>query len=415
MARSSAVRKPAPANRNRPASTPPLPTAKPESVGLSSQRFRILTDAINRCIDQGTLPGAVMMVARSGKVAFFEALGRQDPATTAPMARDTIFRIMSMTKPIVSIGLMMLIEDGHLLLGDPVSKFIPEFRDQRVGVERDGKLHLVPLTREVTVQDLMRHTSGIVYGVGFGNSLVHRAYAQAELHSRALTLAELAARIATLPLACQPGTQFNYSFSTDIVARIIEIVSGQKLSTFLVERILAPLQMTETAFYATAEQKHRLAQPFPVDPWTKAPVKLYDMLERPAMESGGGGLVSTAADYSRFCQMLLNGGSLNGHRIIGKKTLQFMASNHLGPDVKIVTPVIAPGASFGLGFGVRMQTGMAPAPGTVGQFQWAGVAGTAFWIDPAENMFAIFLSQAPGQMQTMAPTFRNLVHAAIED
>jgi CubicO group peptidase (beta-lactamase class C family) len=413
MPRTKAARSPAARAKTIARGTPPLPTAKPESVGLSSRRLGVLSEAFKREIDKGTLPGTVIMIARRGKVAFFEALGHQDPASGAPMTRDSIFRIMSMTKPIVSIGLMMLVEDGHLLINDPVSKFIPEFRDQRVGVERDGGLHLVPLLREVTVQDLLRHTSGLVYDTR-GDGPVHRLYQQAGVRNRNVTNAELASTIGKLPLVCQPGTEFNYSFSTDIVGRIIEVISGQPLSTFLSERILGPLRMTETAFHATDAQKHRLAQPFPVDPWTGAAVKLYDMLERPALESGGGGLVSTASDYSRFCQMLVNGGTLDGQRIVGRKTLELLASDHLGPAVRIMTPVIAPGHSFGLGFAVRMHAGMAVVAGSVGQFMWSGVAGTTFWIDPVEDMFAIFLSQAPGQLLGMGPTFRGMVQAAIE-
>jgi CubicO group peptidase (beta-lactamase class C family) len=320
---------------------------------------------------------------------------------------------MSMTKPIVSIGLMQLVEDGFLTINDPVSKFIPEFRDQRVGMERNGELGLVPLMREATVQDLLRHTSGIVYETR-GDSLVHRMYREAGVRSRAITNAQLAAIIGKLPLCCQPGSEFNYSFSTDIVGRIIEIISGKTLSAYLSQRILEPLRMTETAFYAEPEDQGRLAQAFAADPWTGAQVILYDMLEKPALESGGGGFVSTATDYSRFCQMLLNGGTLDGERIIGSRTLRFMACDHLGPDVKIVTPVIPPGVSFGLGFAVRLISGMAPTPGSVGQFYWSGVAGTGFFIDPTENLFAIMLTQAPGQLQYMNPLFRSMVYAAIE-
>jgi len=412
MPRVAIARKSAPANRSRPLLTPPLPAARPEAVGLSPRRLTILSDCLRREIDKGTVPGGVMMIARRGRVAYFEAHGRQDPAGSTPMSRDSLFRIMSMTKPIVSIGLMMLVEEGRLLLNDPVSKFIPEFRDQKVGAERDGILHLEPLVREVTIQDLLRHTSGIVYDTR-GDTLIHRLYAKAGVRSRSITNAELAAIVAGLPLICQPGTEFHYSFSTDIIGRVIEVVAGKTLGAFLVERILAPLQMTETAFYATDAQRGRLAQPFPADPWTGTRVALYDMLEQPALESGGGGLVSTAADYARFCQMLLNGGTLGSVRIIGRKTLELMTSDHLGPGVRIVTPVIAPGYGFGLGFAVRVERGMAPTPGSAGQYAWHGVAGTTFWIDPAEDMFAIFLSQAPGQLGHMSPMVRALAYAAL--
>ncbi len=288
--------------------TPPLPQAKPESLGLSSIRLQRMSDAFKREIDKGTVPGVTMMVARRGQIGWFEALGKQSPAASTPMAQNTIFRIFSMTKPIVSIGIMMLLEDGHLLLSDPVAKFIPEFSDQKVGVENNGKLELVPVKRPMTVQDLLRHTSGITYE-HTGNGLVQQLYKQSRVRSRQITNAEHATLVASLPLMCQPGAEWNYSRSTDILGRIIEVVSGNTLSAFLTERILAPLQMAETAFHTGEENAGRLAEPFPTDPWTGEKVQLFNMLEKPVMESGGGGLVSTTMDYARFSQMLLNGRS----------------------------------------------------------------------------------------------------------
>src|SRR5229473_882048 len=321
--------------------TPPLPQAKPESLGLSSIRLQRMSDAFKREIDKGTVPGVTMMVARRGQIGWFEALGRQSPAASTPMAQNTIFRIFSMTKPIVSIGIMTLLEDGHLLLGDPVAKFIPEFADQKVGVENNGKLELVPVKRPMTVQDLLRHTSGITYD-HTGNSLVQQLYKQSRLRSRQITNAEHAAMVASLPLMCQPGAEWNYSRSTDILGRIIEVVSGKTLGAFLTERILAPLQMAETAFTGAEENAGRLAEAFPTDPWNGEKVQLFNMLDKPAMESGGGGLVSTAMDYARFCQMLLNGGTLDGNRLIGRKALELMASDHLGPQVKVAGSFLMP-------------------------------------------------------------------------
>jgi CubicO group peptidase (beta-lactamase class C family) len=393
--------------------TPPLPQAKPESLGLSSIRLQRMSDAFKRDIDKGTIPGVTMMVARRGQIGWFEALGRQNPDGLAPMAHDTLFRIFSMTKPIVSIGIMMLLEEGHFLLNDPVAKYIPEFSNQKVGVENNGKLDLVPLIRPITIQDLLRHTSGITYD-HTGNSLVHQMYQQSRLRSRKISNAEHAALVASLPLVCQPGSEWNYSRSTDILGRLIEVVSGKTLSAFLTERILAPLQMTETAFHTGQQNAHRLAEPFPVDPWSGEKVQLFNMLEKPAMESGGGGLVSTTMDYARFCQMLLNGGTLDGVSIIGRKTLELMASNHLGPDVKIDSPLLPAGHGFGLGFAVRTHQGMAPFPGTVGQFFWSGIAGTFFWIDPQEELFALFMSQGPGQREYFRTLVRSLVYAAVE-
>jgi CubicO group peptidase (beta-lactamase class C family) len=394
--------------------TPPLPQAKPESLGLSHLRLQRMSDAFKRDIDKGTIPGVTVMVARRGQIGWFEALGRQNPAAAAPMAKDTIFRIFSMTKPIVSVGIMMLIEEGHFLLNDPVAKFIPEFATQKVGIENNGQLDLVPLQRPITIQDLLRHTSGITYD-HTGNGLVQQLYQQSRLRSRKITNAEHASLVASLPLMCQPGTEWNYSRSTDILGRLIEAVTGTTLGAFLTERILAPLQMTETAFHTGAENAERLAEPFSNDPWTGEKVQLFNMLEKPAMESGGGGLVSTTMDYARFCQLLLNGGTLDGVRIIGRKTLELMASDHMGPRVKIQAgTLMQPGIGFGLGFAVRTQEGMAPFPGSLGQFFWSGMGGTFFWIDPKEDLFAVFMSQGPGQREYTRTLVRNLVYAAVE-
>jgi CubicO group peptidase (beta-lactamase class C family) len=393
--------------------TPSLPQAKPESIGLSSVRLQRMSDAFKREIDKGTLPGATVMVARKGQIGWFDALGKQSPAAAAPMAHDTLFRIFSMTKPIVSVGIMMLVEDGHLLISDPVAKFIPEFADQKVGIENNGKLELVPVKTQMTVQDLLRHTSGITYD-HTGNSLVQQQYQQSRLRSRKITNAEHAALVASLPLLCQPGAEWNYSRSTDILGRIIEVVSGKSLSAYLTERILVPLQMAETAFHTGEENAGRLAEPFPIDPWTGEKVQLFNMLEKPVMESGGGGLVSTTMDYARFSQMLLSGGTLDGTRIIGRKTLELMASNHLGPGVKVDSPLMSPGHGFGLGFAVRTDRGIAPFPGSVGQFFWSGMAGTFFFIDPAEDLFTVFMMQGPGQRAHIRNLLRDLVYAAVE-
>ncbi len=393
--------------------TPPLPQAKPETLGLSSIRLQRMSDAFKREIDKGTIPGVTVMVARRGQIGWFDALGRQSPAAATPMAQNSMFRIFSMTKPIVSVGVMMLLEEGHLLLTDPIAKYIPEFAEQKVGVENNGKLDLVPPVRPITVQDLLRHTSGITYD-HTGNGLVQQLYQQSRLRSRKITNAEHAALVASLPLMCQPGAEWNYSRSTDILGRIIEVVSGKTLGAFLTERILAPLQMAETGFHTAEANAGRLAEPFPTDPWNGDKVQLFNMLEKPVMESGGGGLVSTTMDYARFCQMLLNGGALDGVRIIGRKTLHLMSSNHLAPSVKVDSPLMPAGHGFGLGFAVRTHDGLAPFPGSLGEFFWSGMAGTFFWIDPKEDLFAVFMMQGPGQRQYIRIMLRNLVAAAVE-
>ena len=393
--------------------TPPLPQVRPDQIGLSPARLQRMSDAFKREIDKGTVPGVTVMVARRGQIGWFEAIGRQNPAASQPMAKNTIFRIFSMTKPIVSLGIMMLLEDGHFLLNEPVAKFIPEFAKQKVGIEHNGRLELVALQRPMTIQDLLRHTSGITYD-HTGNSLVQQLYQQSRLRSRKITNAEHAAMVAELPLICQPGAEWNYSRSTDILGRIIEIVSGKTLGAFLTERILAPLQMAETAFFTGEENAGRLAEPFPTDPWSGEKVQLFNMLDKPAMESGGGGLVSTTMDYARFCQMLLDGGTLDGTRLIGRKTLELMASDHLGPSVAIKGTLLTPGHGFGLGFAVRTQQGIASFPGSIGQFFWSGMGGTFFWIDPKEELFTVFMMQGPEQRQYMRLLLRDLVFAAVE-
>ena len=393
--------------------TPALPSARPDSIGLSPLRLQRMRDAYQREIDKGTTPGVVSVVARRGQIGWFEAQGKQDPAGSAPMTTDSLFRIFSMTKPIVSLGIMTLVEDGYLLLNDPLSKYIPEFASQKVGIERNGQLEFALPVRPITIQDLLRHTSGIAYEIT-GNGMVQRMYAKAKTFSRDITNEEHAKLIASMPLMCQPGAEWNYSRSTDILGRVIEVVSGQTLGVFLKERILAPLQMKETGFSTAPENKSRVAQPFAKDPWTGDKVSLFDPTEIPKMESGGGGLVSTAMDYARFCQMLLGGGALEGTRVIGRKTLALMASNHLAPGVKAESHLLPPGHGFGLGFAVRTDEGLAPYAGSVGQFFWSGVAGTFFWIDPKEDLFAIFLSQGPGQREYFRTLVRSLVYAAVE-
>jgi CubicO group peptidase (beta-lactamase class C family) len=396
-----------------PANTPALPHARPETLGLSPVRLQRASDAFEREVDKGTVPGVTLLVARKGQIGWFDAIGRQTPASDAPMTTDSIFRIFSMTKPIVSVGIMMLVEDGQLLLSDPVAKFIPEFAAQKVAVESGNGLELVPVARPMTVQDLLRHTSGITYD-HTGTGPVHQLYQQSRLRSRKISNAEHAAIVAGLPLICQPGAEWNYSRSTDILGRVIEVVSGQTLGAFLTERILAPLAMTETGFSTTDANAARLAEPFPTDPWSGDKVQLFNMLETPAMESGGGGLVSTAMDYARFCQTLLNGGALDGIRLLGRKTLELMASDHLPHGIKVQGTLLSPGHGFGLGFAVRTHAGQAPFPGSVGQYFWSGIAGTFFWCDPKEELFCVFMAQGPGQRDYLRTLVRDVVYAAME-
>lgn len=394
--------------------TPALPKGKPESLGFSSSRLKNLTQVIGREVDKGTLPGAVVMVGRRGKVVHFDAIGRQGPSSDAKMRQDSVFRIFSMTKPIVSLGIMQLVEDGLILINDPLSKYIPAFAKMYVGVPHEGKLHLEPAVREITIQDLLTHSGGLSYEIT-GPGPIQTLYAEAKLYRRNQTNEEHANTVASLPLISQPGTEWNYSRSTDILGRVIEVASGKTLMGYLTERILGPLRMTDTGFHIDAERaQDRLAEPFPTDPWTGAKVVYFSMTDKPMFESGGGGMVSTAADYARFAQMLANGGTLDRERIIGRKTLELMASNHLGADVKVASHLMPPGHGFGLGFAVRTEQGLAPYPGSVGQYFWGGAAGTQFWVDPKENLWALLMVQAPGQREYIRVLFRNLVYAAIE-
>lgn len=390
-------------------------------AGFSAARLDVLTHRLQQDIDAGRIPGVVMLAARHGCVAYEKALGIQDPATGKPMALDTIFRIYSMTKPIVSIAIMMLAEQGRLLLSDSVTKYLPELRGLRVGIERTGAdgsvaLDLEPTRQPITIQDLLRHTSGLTYGI-FGDSAVKAAYREVGIGSAKLTNDEFIHRLAGLPLACQPGTVWEYSVSTDVLGVVLERIHGKPLDEVLAAAVFQPLGMHETGFWVEEGKLHRVAQPFDTDPVTGTAVKLSRVQQKPNFLSGGGGLVSTLHDYLRFVRMLANGGELDGARLVSRKTLQFMTSDHLAAlPLAMSGPSYLPGAGygFGLGFAVRTAAGGAFMPGSVGDFTWSGLAGTYFWIDPQEDLFAIYLMQAPEQRNSYRQLFRNLVYAAIE-
>jgi CubicO group peptidase (beta-lactamase class C family) len=389
-----------------------LPAGEPKKLGLSTQALQRLEAAIADAIERRRFPGAVSLIVRRGQIAWSNVQGKLDPQGDKAMSADAIFRIYSMTKPIVSVAIMMLVEDGRLAIADPVAKFIPEMAKPQVGVETNGKLELVPAHRPITVQDLLRHTSGLTYGF-LGESAVQRLYVAAPLRSQDITSAGHVAALAKLPLLHQPGTCWDYSHSTDVLGRVVEIISGETLGAFLKARILDPLGMHDTGFHAPADKHERLAEPFPVDPDSGAAVSLIETRVPPLFESGGGGLVSTIEDYARFLHMLYHGGVLDGVRLLGRKTIAFMTSDHLGPQVAIGSELLPPGHGFGLGFAVRREAGMAPTPGTVGEFFWGGIAGTAFWVAPKEELLAVMLIQAPGQRDYYRQLFRNLVHAAL--
>jgi CubicO group peptidase (beta-lactamase class C family) len=360
------------------------------------------------------MPGAVVMIGRHGKVAFLRAFGVQDPRTGAAMRTDSIFRIFSMTKPITSIAVMMLVEEGRLSLDDQLAKYIPEFANVEVARFSGSRMMLVLPERPITVHDLLRHTSGLSHELV--DSRLQKSYLKSQLARRDRTNEEHARLVAGLPLLCHPGAEWNYSRSVEILGRVIEVVSGQSLGAFLAKRILLPLGMHDTGFHVDESKgRDRLAEPAERDPWADRPVKLFDMLEKPLFEAGGGGLVSTAPDYARFAQMLLNEGTLDGTRLVGSRTLRFMTANHLAPSVKINSGIVPPGFGFGLGFAVRTQLGASPFPGSVGQYFWNGSAGTQFWVDPAEDLWAMLMVQAPGQREYLRVLIRTLVYAALAD
>lgn len=388
--------------------------AEPESIGMRRDGLSRLSAALGELIDRKRLPGAVVLVVRRGKLAHCEALGRRDPQQPDPMRHDTIFRVYSMTKPLVSVAALMLVEHGLLLLSDPVSQHLPEFKDIPVGVvQADGSIAHMPARREMTVHDLLRHTAGLTYEI-LEPSPVRTLYARARIYRRDWSNQTFSQAIAALPLMHQPGSVFDYSRATDVLARVVEVVAGLPLREFFQQRIFGPLGMVDTGFHVPASQHHRIAEPFATDPDSGAEVRLLDVREPVAMDMGGGGLVSTAIDYARFCQMLLNGGTLDGQRLLGRKTVELMTSDHLG-SIPSVTPLLPPGYGFGLGVAVRREAGLAPFAGTQGMYYWGGMGGTSFFIDPKEEMCAVLMTQAPGQSDEIRSKFRNLVYAAVGD
>lgn len=398
-----------------------LPVVKPEQVGLSSERLGRITAMLKADVDKGTIPGAILLVARHGKIAAFDTVGVRDPGSKAPMTRDAIFRIYSMSKPITSVATMILFEEGKLALSDPVGKYIPQLGTVKVGVEKADAgggtptLELVAPRRPMTVQDLLRHTSGLTYGF-FGEGLVKKAYADAKLLADSPSNAEFVDRLATLPLAYQPGSTWDYSHSTDVLGRLVEVVSGRTLYEFEKARILDPLGMKDTSFYVTDKTKQdRIVEPFPNDRSIGVGAEFNDPRVAGKWESGGGGMVGTAMDYARFLQMLLNGGTLDGKRIIGPKTVAYMTADHMGGGA-VPGPLYLPGAGFGfgLGFAVRKDAGVSPFPGSVGEYNWGGAGGTYFWVDPKENMFVVFMMQSPKQRVYYRAILKDMIYAAVD-
>jgi len=391
--------------------------------GVDLGRLGLLKARLEAEVAQGRLPGAVVLVARNGRVVFEEAVGYLDPVRRTPISKEAIFRIYSMTKPLVSALALNLMEEGRIFLTDPVSLYLPQFRELRVGVERTGPngeptLELVPAQRPILVYDLLRHTSGITYGIFF-DSLVKREYRRVGLDAVDQTREEFLNKLANLPLQFQPGTVFEYGNSTDLLGHLLEQITGQSLEQLLEKRIFRPLGMADTGFSVPEAKWGRIAEPFPQDPFTGAPTPTpLDVRRPPKRFSGGAGLVSTARDYFRFLQALLEGGALEGRRILSPKAVALMTQDHLGP---LYLPSLqrgaaylpGPGYGFGLGVAVRLADGGSPLMGSSGDYSWAGLFGTYFFVDPKERLIGIFLSQSPGGRAYYAQLFRQMVYASL--
>jgi CubicO group peptidase (beta-lactamase class C family) len=399
-----------------------LVATKPAQAGFTSSGLARIDAYLKNEIAENKIPGAIMMIQRNGETAYFSSFGVRDPGTKEPMSPNTIFRIYSMSKPITTVAAMMLVEEGKLQLDDPLSKYIPAFAKVRVGVENKGEgatatLDTVPARRPITIQDLMRHTSGITYGF-FGEGMVKKAYVDAHIFAGDIDNTEFAERIAKLPLAYQPGTTWDYSHSVDILGRVIEVISGKSLYQFEKERLLDPLGMRDTGFYVTDPAKKSLvAEPFPNDRIIGNDLQMNDPRVAQKWEPGGQGMVSTIGDYARFAQMLLIGGTLDGRRYLSPKTVAYMGSNHIGPGSGVVNGpyyLPGPGFGFGLGFAVRTEAGVSPAEGSVGEMNWSGAGGTTFWVDPKENMFVVFMAQTVSQRVRIRVTLKNIVYGAFD-
>jgi CubicO group peptidase (beta-lactamase class C family) len=383
----------------------PLPRAKPEDVGLSSERLARIGETLKADIAAGRIPGAVIAIARHGKLVALDAYGWRDKAANLPMTSDTIFNIASMTKPMTAVGGLMLYEQGKLLIDDPLSKYFPKFASMKVAVRDIGEptSETVPANLQITIQDLMRHTSGIIYG-GRGNTVVHKMYPAGSGDAASnYDGTAFMDKLATLPLLYQPATVWDYGFGLDILGLTIEKISGQPLGKYLQTNLFTPLGMTDTGFSISPEKAARYAKPLEVDPDTGKPQARSPELTQPLkFECGGGCAASTASDYLRFALMLMNGGRSGEARLLGPRTVAYMLSDQLGPNIKNLVGNADPTRAdygFGLGLAVRTTTGVVRMMGSVGQFSWPGASGTDWWVDPKEELAVVYLSAAPGPIR----------------
>ena len=403
-------------------------TARAEDVGLSSSRLARIDGWMDALVATGKLPGALVMVSRRGRTAYLRGTGHADIARAAPVRHDTIFRIYSMTKALTSTAIMMLYEEGRFQLDDPISRFLPAFAGQRVAAGgMRGKIDTVPAARDITFRDLLTHTSGLTYGFMEANP-VDALYRETGINfqDKQGTLAEMVDRLAALPLIAQPGRAWNYSVATDVLGHLVAVISGRDFGTFLHDRVIAPLGMIDTGFHVPAEKLARFAANYA---WTvKNPLMpIDDPQSSPygaagGICSGGGGLVSTAADYMRFCRMMLAKGATDtGARLLGRKTVELMTMNHLRGDMADMgqarfSESSYEGIGFGLGFSVTLDPARAQLIGSPGEYAWGGAASTAFWIDPAEDMAVILMTQLmPSSTYPIRRELRVLTYQAVID
>jgi len=382
-----------------------LPCVKPEEAGFSSERLARIGTVLNADIEAGRIPGAVIAIARHGKLVMFEAFGYRDKEAKVAMTTDTIFNIASMTKPMTTVGALMLYEQGKLLIDDPLSKYFPKFTNMRVAVRDNGEptADTVPANRPITIQDLMRHTSGLIYG-GRGNTIVHKMYpAGSGDAARDYDGAAFLDKLSSLPLLYQPATVWDYGFGLDVLGLTIEKISKQSLGQYLQANLFAPLGMTDTSFAVSADKAARYAKPLPADPDTGKPQERSPELTQPIkFDCGGGCAASTASDYLRFALMLMNHGRFGEARVLGPKTVDYMLSDQLGPNIKNLVGNADPTRAdygFGLGLAVRATPGVVRMMGSVGQFTWPGASGTDWWADPKEELVVVYLSAAPGPLR----------------
>ncbi len=396
----------------------------PPGAHFNPQKLQRVGDYLRDQVAQGKIPGAILLIQQHGKPVYHEFFGVRDVATKLPMTDDTIFRLFSMTKPITSVVAMQLIDEGKFRLDDPVAKYLPSFANVKVGVEKkaeDGTktLELVPPNRPPTILDLMRQTSGITYGF-YGDSLVRKAYASANIYAGDFDNAEFAERIAKLPLSDQPGTLWQYGHSTDILGRIMELVSGKSLLEIEKEKLLDPLGMTGTGFYVADPAKQKLiAKPMPNDSDFRVGFESFPEVPM-KWESGGGGMVSTLADVARFSQMVLSGGKFDGKQYLSPKAFELMTSDHVGPGSGVGRDYFyfpGDGFGFGLGFGVRTDPGNAKPPpaGSLGELKWDGASGCYFVVDRKQDMFFVLLEQTPSERQRIQKALKQLIYEAMEN